>query len=218
MGTVRTALVIAGVVLSGFLAAGQGMALVPSTPIPNPGSEVSFQVTGAPPGAHFRWDFTGDGRPDATTNQPVASRIFPAGYWEIAVEVVHSGKTLSRLAVAVMVDARLGAFRVARWNGDVLEVTVTLFAKQFIVAPGLVENVPPGWVVRVLDEGGGIAPRRGDRLEVLWSTYLDPGMSVQVVYALYPPSARSAVRLSGTASAYQDGRRIETPVAGGVVF
>lgn len=217
MRTIRTAVVAAGVMVVGFAALGQGIALVPSTPIPNPGAEVNFQVTGAPAGAQFKWDFNGDGRPDTTTNQPWTSWTVPAGYWEIAVEVVQGGRTLSRLAVAVLADARLGAVRVARWNGNVLEVTVTLYAKQFLVAPALSETVPPGWVAAVINDGGAVY-RRGDVLEVLWSTYLDPGMSVQVVYALYPPAVRSAVRLSGTASAYQAGRRVEVRVAGGLVF
>ncbi|QAA76804.1 MAG: hypothetical protein BIP78_1038 [Candidatus Bipolaricaulis sibiricus] len=205
-------------VLAGVLGLAQTMALVPSTAIPNPGTEISFQVTGAPAGAQFRWDFNGDGRPDATTNQPWASWTVPAGYWEVTVEVVQNARVLSRLSAAVAANAQLGAFRVARWNAGALEVTVTLFAKQSLVAPALTETVPPGWAAVVVDDGGAVY-RRGDVLEVLWSTYLDPGMAVQIVYALYPPSAAgSSARLSGTASAYQAGRRIEARIAGVVSF
>lgn len=214
----RTVLLVFGLIACGWCALAQGPALVSSTAIPNPGEEVAFQVLGAPPGAQFRWDFNGDGRPDLTTNGPTANWTAPAGYWEVAVEVVQGGKTVSRILGAVTAHPQLGAFRTARWNGAVLEVTVVLQAKQPLVAPGVVETVPPGWVVSVLDEGGGYAPRRGDMLEVLWSTTLEPGMSVRVVYALYPPAPGAAVRFSGTASAYSGGRRLEARIAGVVTY
>lgn len=213
----RTGAAIACAMGVGFLASGQGIALVSTTAIPDPGSEVTFQVVGAPAGAQFRWDFNGDGRPDTTTNQPRASWTAPAGYWEVTVEVIHGGKTTSRLTAALVADPRIGAFRVARWSGGVLEVTVTVRAKQALVAPAVVETIPPGWVATVLDDGGAIW-RRGDALEVLWSTSLDPGMELRFVYALHPPAGGTAVRLSGTASGYQGGRRVEARLAGVVTF
>ncbi len=213
----RTFLAAACMLAMGAWAVGQGIALTLSTAIPNPGSEVTFQVTGAPARAQFKWDFNGDGRPDATTNQPWATWTVPIGYWEVTVEVTQEGKVLSWLRVAVAADSRLGAFRSVRWNGGALEVTVTLLAKQFLVAPAVSETIPPGWVAAVLNDGGAIY-QRGEALEVLWSTQLDPGKAVQIVYALYPPGSGAPVRLSGTASAYQMGRRIETRVAGTVTF
>lgn len=201
----------------GAFAWGQGVVLVATNAIPSPGSEVSFQVVGAPSGAQFRWDFNGDGRADATTNQPWANWTVPAGYWEIAVEVVQGGKVVSRVTAAVVADAQVGAFRSARWNGGVLEVTVTVRAKQALVAPAVVEAVPPGWAVAVVDDGGAVY-RRGEVLEVLWSTALAPGMELRFVYALYPPAGRAPVRLSGSVSAYREGRRVEARVAGVVTF
>ncbi|MCX7750545.1 MAG: hypothetical protein N2320_03185 [Candidatus Bipolaricaulota bacterium] len=214
----RSVLVALGLLACGCFTFAQGPALVSSTAIPNPGEEVAFQVVGAPAGAQFRWDFNGDGRPDLTTNVPTATWKAPAGYWEVAVEVVQGGKVVSKIVGAVTAHPQLGAFRTARWNGGVLEVTVVLQAKVPLVAPGIVETVPPGWVVSVLDEGGGYAPRRGDGLEVLWSTSLEPGKSVRVVYALYPPAAGAAIRFSGTASAYSGGRRVEARIAGVVTY
>ena len=205
------------IITVGVLALGQGVALVVTDAIPSPGSEITFQVVGAPAGAQFRWDFNGDGRPDATTNQPWASWTVPAGYWEVSVEVIQGGRVVSRVMAAVVADARVGAFRSARWNGGALEVTVTVRAKQFLVAPAVVETVPPGWAATVIDDGGAIY-RRGDILEVLWSTYLDPGMELRFVYALYPPSGEAPVRLSGVASGYMEGRRVEARVAGMMAF
>ncbi len=214
----RTVVATACAIAVGFLAFGQTIGLVASTAIPNPGSEITLQVVGAPAGAQFKWDFNGDGRPDTTTNQPWATWTVPAGYWEVAVEIIQGGKTVSRITAAVVADARIGAFRSVRWDGGVLEVTVTVRAKQFLVAPAVVETVPPGWAAAVIDDGGAIY-RRGDVLEVLWSTSLDPGMELRFVYALYPPAGGGAsVRLSGAASGYQEGRRVEARVAGAVTF
>lgn len=214
----RSILLAACLVAGGALAHASGLSLVFSSPFPNPGDEITLQVVGAPTGAQFRWDFTGDGRPELTTNQPWASWAFPAGYWEIGVEVVQGGKVMAQALGAIAANAALGAFRTARWTGSVLEVTVTLQAKQPLVAPGMVERVPPGWVATVLDEGGGYAPRRGDAVEVLWSTYLNPGTSVRFVYALYPPTAGDGVRLAGTASAYSQGQRVEIQIGGVVTY
>lgn len=210
----RTLLIVFGLALGGAVALASGPALVSSTAIPRPGEEVVFQVLGAPAGAQFRWDFNGDGRPDLTTNAPTAAWVVPAGYWEVAVEVVQGGRTVSKIVGAVTAHPQLGAFRTARWNGNVLEVTVVLQAKGYLVAPGIVEAVPPGWAAVVLDAGGGFAPRRGDGVEILWSTVLDPGTSVRAVYALYPPAPGAALRLSGVASAYSGGRRVEAKIAG----
>jgi len=201
----------------GVLCFAGNMGLVPSTHLPDPGAEITLQVTGAPTGTQFSWDFTGDGRSDATTTQPWAKWTVPAGYWGVAVDVLQSGKSVARLSIAVVADARLGAIRSVQWVGGVAEVTVAVRAKQFIVAPGLSETIPPGWVVEVVDDGGAFF-QRGNALEVLWPTLLDPGMEVRLVYRLYPPTAGATARLSGTVSGYKDGQRAEVRVAGTVTF
>lgn len=126
---------------------------------------------------------------------------------------------MSRIVGAVTAHPQLGAFRTVRWNGNVLEVTVVLQAKQPLVAPGVVETVPPGWVASVLDDGEAMPPGRGDAVEILWSTHLDPGRSVRVVYALYPrrpgPRFGSRERRAPTAGAAGRGpdRRGGDPLA-----
>lgn len=119
---------------------------------------------------------------------------------------------MSRIVGAVTAHPQLGAFRTVRWNGNVLEVTVVLQAKQPLVAPGVVETVPPGWVASVLDDGGGYAPG-GDAVEILWSTHLDPGRSVRVVYALYPrrPGPRFGSRERRAPTAGGGGSRPGSP-------
>lgn len=213
----RRLLIAACAISLGVLCFASNMGLVPSTHLPNPGAEVTLQVTGAPPGAQFSWDFNGDGRSDATTREPWAKWTVPAGYWEVAVDILQSGKSVARLSIAVVADAHLGAIRSVQWVGGGAEVTVIVRAKQFVVAPGLSETIPPGWVVEVVDDGGAVWQRK-EALEAIWATVLDPGWEVRLVYRLYPPTAGATARLSGTVSGYQDGQRVEARVAGTVAF
>ncbi len=201
----------------GVLCFASSMGLVPSTHLPNPGAEITLQVTGAPTGAQFSWDFNGDRRSDATTREPRATWTVPAGYWEVAVDVLQGGKTVARLTTAVVADARLGAVRSVQWSGGVAEVTVTVRAKQVVVAPGIEEAIPSGWVVGTV-EGPDLFVSQGGVLFALWSTILDPGWEVRLVYRLHPPTAGATARLSGTVSGYKDGQRVEARVAGTVAF
>ncbi len=201
----------------GILSFASGLSLVPSTSIPDPGREITLQVVGAPVGAQFRWDFNGDGRPDATTNQPWTSWTVPAGHWEVVVDVMQAGKSLARLSTSVVADARLGAVRSVRWVGGVAEVTIVVRAKQYLVALGLAEDIPPGWGVGAV-EGPDLSMSQGGVLYALWSMVLDPGSEVYLRYCLYPPTPGAAGRLSGVVSAYWGGRRVEARVAGAVSF
>lgn len=194
-----------------------GVSLIPSTYMPNPGAEVTFHALGAPTGAQFSWDFDGDGRPELTTHQPQAKWAVPPGYWEVALEVIQGGKVLARARTAVVADARLGAVRSAHWVSGALEVTVVVRAKTTLIVPGLQETIPPGWVAVVVDDGGAIF-RIGDLLEALWPTILDPGWEVKLVYRLHPPSPGAAPKLSGKASGYVGGARVEVLIAGPLTF
>jgi hypothetical protein len=201
----------------GVLGFASTMGLVPSTHLPDPGREVTFQVTGAPTGVQFRWDFTSDGRWDATTVQPWANWVVPAGAWEVMVEVLQGGRTIAQLTTAVAADGRLGAIRSVQWVGGVAEVTVVVRAKQPVVAPGVEETIPVGWVVGTV-EGPDLSVSQGGVLYALWATILDPGMEVSLRYRLHPPAPGMAARLVGTVSGRHNGQRIEARVAGTVAF
>ena len=117
----------------------------------------------------------------------------------------------------MVADARLGAIRSVQWVGGVAEVTVIVRAKQSVVAPGLAEAIPLGWVVGTV-EGADLAVSQGDFLYALWSTTLDPGMEVRLRYRLHPPVPGAAARISGMVSGIRDGQRVEVRVAGTVAF
>ncbi|GAB4312444.1 MAG: hypothetical protein Kow0097_14010 [Candidatus Bipolaricaulota bacterium] len=205
----------------GFLALASGLGLIPSTAIPLPGAEITLQVAGAPAGAQFKWDFNGDGRPDATTSQPWASWIVPAGPWEVVVDVVHGGQPLARLSTMVVADARGGAIREVRWTQSAVEVTVTFLARTRIMAPGLTVDVPPGWVVTARDPS---TVNEQGQLEILPSSAMElyPGQELTVSYVLYPPSSGARARLMGWVTGFvgMEGRveRVTIPVAGPVSF
>lgn len=216
----RTVLVTACLMI-GFLSVGQGLALIPSTAIPEPGSEVSFQVSGAPAGAQFKWDFNGDGHPDATTNQPWANWTVPAGAWNVTVDVIQGGRSLSQLGVRVVADSRLGAIGEVRWTGGVAEVTVIIRARTEIFGPGLTVDVPPGWTATSLDPA---RMNEQGQLEILASsaTILYPGQELILQYVLYPPSAGARARLAcsvtGIVTVGDHKERVSVPVAGPLTF
>jgi hypothetical protein len=191
--------------------------LVSETFIPTPGTEVEFQVLGAPAGASFNWDFKGDGVVDLTSGEPRARWVMSEGYQEVAVQVLKDGAPFASARVAIVADDRLGAFRTATVaEGGAVDVLLTLRAKVHLVAPGIEESVPPGWALEVIDDGGTLY-RLGDVLQAIWPLELWPGDEVSLRYRLYPPAPGSAARLSGIASAYGDQGRVVVPIAGTLI-
>ncbi len=193
----------------------QGIALEASTFAPDPGGAVVFQVIGAPTGAQFRWDFNGDGRWDLTTEGPLAQWTVPAGAWETVVEAVQGGRVVGQARAVVVADARLAAVRFVRSLEDVLEVTITLKAKTRVVAPGIEEVIPAGWIAVVVDDGSSLY-KVGETLQAVWPTILDPGWEVKLVYQLHPTAGGAFPHLQGLASGYILGERFEVKIAGPV--
>ncbi|HEU68608.1 MAG TPA: hypothetical protein ENN53_05275 [Candidatus Acetothermia bacterium] len=209
------------VVMFGLLSLAGGLSLIPSTSIPLPGAEITLQVTGAPAGVQFKWDFDGDGRPDATTGQPWASWTVPAGPWEVAVDLVQAGQPLARVSTLVVADERAGATREVHWTPSGVEVTITILARTRIMAPGLTVDVPPGWVVTSLDPS---TMNEQGQLEILPSSAMElyPGQELTVSYVMYPPSsgarARSMAWVTGYVGVAGRVERVAIPVAGPVSF
>ena len=201
-------------VVLGALGLGGGLALIPSDPAPMPGAQITLQVSGAPAGAEFFWDFGGDGSVDQITQVPTISYTVKAGYQEIAVQVHHQGKAIASARIALSSDPSLGAFRSVQGTGPI-QVTVVLRARIHLVAPGIEETVPAGWAVEVVDDGGALY-KIGDALQAVWPLELWPDEEVSFCYRLYPGEPATA-RLSGIASAYGPEGRIEVRIGGVVI-
>lgn len=219
----RTA-IIACLATMAVIGLANGVTVVPSTFIPAPGAEITLQAVGAPAGATFRWDLGADGRPDVTTDQPWVRWTVPAGYWEVGLEVVQGGRIVDQAKIAVVADARLGAVRTVQWVNGALEITVTVLAKVRVLGPGVVEDIPPGWVATASGPESALAKvNEKNQIEILVpSLELQPGEEATIRYLLYPPSPDARARFTGWVTGYWsgDGRveRVEVPVAGTVTF
>ncbi|MGB9757394.1 MAG: hypothetical protein ACPLRP_02160 [Candidatus Bipolaricaulaceae bacterium] len=193
---------------------GANMTLESSTFTPEPGGSVTLFVRGAPSGATFRWDLDGDGAYELTTAEPQATTTVPQGLRLVRVEVVVGKEGVAQFLAALVADARLGATRFVSHEDKSYLVTITVSCKTPIIAPGFVEDIPPGSTVEVVGEGGAFW-RRAEKLEVVWPLILDPGQTVSFTYRLYP-LAGAEIRFGGLVSAYVEGKRVEIPIAGAI--
>jgi len=200
----------------GVLGLSGGLTLIPSDFAPAPGAQISLQVSGAPAGAEFYWDFGGNGSVDQITQAPSIAYTVKAGYQEIVVQVHYQGQAVGSARIALSADPSLGAYRTVHSRGaGPIEVTVVLHARAHLVAPGIEETIPPGWSLEVVDDGGALY-KTGDVLQVVWPLELWPGDEVSLHYLLYPGEPASG-RISGIASAYGPDGRIEVRIGGVVI-
>lgn len=196
-------------VLWGVLAL--GATLQCSTFTPGPGETVTLSVVGAPAGAAFRWDLDGDGRFELSSREPHATLSVAAGPRLVRVEVVSGGRA-ELLTALIVAHPHLGAVRTLTLEGTTLLVQVAVQSKVPVIAPGFVEEIPKGFALEVVAEGGAFW-RRAEKLEVLWPLILEPGMRLEFAYRLHP-LAGTPFQLSGVVSGYVEGRRVEVPIAG----
>jgi len=191
---------------------GFGMSLESSTFTPDPGAPVSLFVCGAPAGATFRWDLDGDGIYDRTTTEPQVTFSASPGMRLVKVEVVSAGRTIGQLIVAIVADSKLGATRSVIREETSYLVTISVTSKTPLIAPGFVEDIPAGFAVEVVAEGGAFW-RKAEKLEVVWPVILDPGQTLTFSYRFYP-LAGVDFQFSGLVSGYVEGKRVEVPIAG----
>ncbi len=212
MREMRFVITLALSVCFGAAAWPAGLTLESSTFTPAPGHPVTLFVRGAPSGTTFHWDLDGDGAYEQTTVEPQITFAIPAGLRVVRVQGVSGGQVLGPLVAAVVADARLGATRFVVPEGSTYLVTIVVTAKVPAIAPGFVEDIPAGFAVEVMSEGGAFW-RKGEKLEAIWPLILDPDQTVVFSYRLYP-LAGVFFQFSGAVSAYVEGKRMEVPIAG----
>ncbi len=83
-------------------------------------------------------------------------------------------------------------------------------------APFLVEKVPAGWQLEVVDAGGAVTKMNSEerQLEVGWLSQAEPGDEIVFTYRLYSNYASQTKTLSGEISGYVSGSRFASPVCG----
>lgn len=198
--------------LLGTVAWASNLTLEASSFTPDPGSSVTLVVRGAPLGTTFYWDLDGDGAYEQTTQEPQVTLVLPAGRRLVRVQGASGGQVLGPLTVALVADARLGATRFVLPEGPNFLVTIVVVAKTPVIAPGFVEDIPPGFALEVVSENGAFW-REAEKLEAIWPLILDPEQTVSFTYRLYPLPG-IFFQFSGAVSAYVEGKRLEIPIAG----
>jgi len=214
----RMAALITLVLLVGVGCVAAEMSITASKPYPDPDTEVSFRVEGAPEGSEFRWTKGEDGE---TVRTGGALRwTVPEGYHVLEVEVLRDGAVVGTAAYGVLADRRLGAMRtVDRKSSDRVEVQITVRIKETITGGlTLEERIPDGWRPYLGDavSDGTLEPEEVDGKLVTgwWMTPLEPGFDGYLRYALWSDERPEDRPFLGFVVAYIHGERAEFRIGG----
>ncbi len=195
----------------------------PSTWNPAVGDVVNFSVCDSCLGAgavyRYLWDFNNDGVVDAETDSTSAACTFNAsGFYEVKLTIRDAGgreQTRTKGIVAGSMPA-YGIRQVILQDDGAVFVSTTLIVTASTAAPFLVEKVPAGWQLEVVDAGGAVTKMNSQehQLEVGWLSQAEPGDELVFTYRLYSNYASQTKTLSGEISGYVSGSRFASPVCG----
>jgi PKD repeat protein len=188
----------------------------PSTFNPGVGDVVSFAVCetclGSGNGAEYRylWDFNNDGVVDADTDSTTAACTFnAAGFYEVKLTIQDRGgrEVTRRKGIFVGPVAAFGIRQVIQESDGTVFVSITITVNSSANAPFLVENVPAGWQLEVVDAGGAFTNMNREKqwLEVGWLSQVVAGEELTFTYRLYSSYSTQTGQLSGEVSGYADG-------------
>jgi PKD repeat protein len=131
--------------------------------------EVKFDATDSydPDGSivEYRWDFDGDGTVDLTTSDPVVSYVYEESgtYNPVLTAVDDAGAAASYTGTIYVSPVTLVATRsisaMTVLPGYTFRVTVRIRADQDMAGVGLDEDLPVGWEVTPVENGGAIFKR-----------------------------------------------------------
>jgi hypothetical protein len=195
----------------------------PSTWNPAVGDVVNFSVCDSCLGSggvyRYLWDFNNDGTVDVDTDAEVVACTFNApGFYEVKLTVRDAGgreQTRTKGIVAGSIAAYGVRELVIQDDGSIL-VSVSLTVDSSVAAPGLVESIPAGWQLEIVDAGGAVTKLNTEsrRLEVGWLSEVQPGDQIALSYRLYSNYSSQVKGLSGEISGYVSGVRFASPVCG----
>jgi hypothetical protein len=191
----------------------------PSTYNPMLGESVSFEAYRPEWGTsslRYEWDFDGNGTVDVTTDEACVTYVFGApGFIAVTLTVTDVGGRAETRSKGLLVGASpVHAVRdLFSETGGSVFVRITLVAQSAVSAPGLEETLPSNCQVEILDSGGGYVKRTGRTLQVLWMEAIGPEETRTLSFRLYPTYGTGVPALSGTLSAYAEGR-VAVPVCG----
>ena len=172
----------------------------------------------------YRWDFDGDGTVDLTTTEPEAGHVYEESgtYNPVLTVVDDAGAAASYTGTIYVSPVTLVATRsisaMTVLPGYTFRVTVRIHADQDMVGVGLDEDLPVGWEVTPVENGGAIFKRA--TTQWVFMDMLRAGTERVITYDVKVPDADvlKAIRLpqrfciQGTVQAKVP--EVEAPVGG----
>jgi len=215
-------LVIAGAGAGAASAAWQAD-FTPSAFNPGVGEVVNFAVCetclGSGGAYRYLWDFNSDGVVDVDTDSPVTACTFDAaGFYEVKLTIQDLGgrEVTRRKGIFVGPTAAYGVRQVVLEADGTVLVSIAIIVNSLASAPFLVESVPAGWQLEVIDSGGSVTKMNTEfrQLEVGWLSQAEAGDELTFTYRLYSNYATQTRQLSGEVSGYVGGVRFVGSVCG----
>jgi len=194
----------------------------PSAWNPAVGDVVNFSVCDSCLGSGaytYRWDFNSDGTVDAETASTLAACTFDtAGFYAVKLTERDAGgreETRAKGILAGPMPAH-GVREVIVQEDGAVFVAIRVNVTQVTSAPGLVESIPAGWQIEVVDAAGAMTNVNSLKreLEVAWLNQVMPGDEIVFTYRLYSNYSSQVRTLSGEVSGYVGGARFAAPVCG----
>ncbi len=194
----------------------------PSMWNPVVGDVVSFSAceTCLGSGAYtYLWDFNSDGVVDSETFSTSAACSFDAaGFYEVKLTERDAGgreETRTKGILAGEIPA-YGVRQVIVQDDGAVFVSVTIVVNSAFAAPVLLEAVPAGWQLEVVDAAGALTNMNTleRRLEAVWMSQAAVGDEIVFTYRLYSNYASQVKALSGEISGYVGAVRFSAPVCG----
>ncbi len=172
-----------------------GLTVTPASP--HAREQVTFDASASydPDGqiAEYDWDFDGDGVIDQRTQTPVVQHTYiDGGDYAVKLTVVDNAGIsstytyqLSVATVTVQVTREISASTVL--PGYSFRVTVRIHTNFDLVGAGLEEDIPAGWKITPVDNGGAIFKRQ--TVQWVFLNRIKAGSDRVITYDLTVPGA-----------------------------
>jgi len=195
----------------------------PSTFNPGVGDVVNFAVCetclGSGGAYRYLWDFNSDGIVDLNTESMVVACTFDAtGFYEVKLTIQDLGgrEVTRRKGVFVGPVPAFGIRQVILETDGTVFVSISIVVNSAAAALGLVEGIPAGWQLEIVDAGNAMTRVNTEtrQLEVAWMSQAEAGDELTLTYRLYSNYATQTRQLSGEVSGYVGGARFAASVCG----
>jgi hypothetical protein len=195
----------------------------PSAFNPGVGEVVNFAVCetclGSSGAYRYLWDFNSDGVVDADTESTATACTFDAaGFYEVKLTIQDLGgrEVTRRKGILVGPAPAYGVRQVILETDGTVFVSIAIVLNSSAVAIGLVEGIPAGCQLEIIDTDGAMTNVNMEtrQLEVAWASQVEAGDELTFTYRLYSNYAAQTRQLSGEVSGYVVGVRFIGSVCG----